>query len=430
MPDVLDRWFVRRRASRQAPAAPPGDPADARGDAPYWALTADRLFERLGASPGGLTSAEAEVRLRRDGPNRVRSRTARTRARVLLAQLESPLLLLLIFAAVVSGFTGEWVDAAIVFLIVGASVGIGYQREYAAQNAAEALERRLRSHASVVRDRRLVSRPLEEVVAGDVVTLGAGSLVPGDGVILEATDFFVSEAALTGESFPVEKHPGVSAPAAQIAARTNCVFLGTHVRSGCATCLIARTGGATEFGAIAARVTLRRPLTEFDRGIQRFGYLLTTAMLVMVLLVFLAHVMHGRPAVETLLFAVALAVGLSPELLPAILSVNLARGAQSMAGAGVLVRRLNAIENLGSMDVLCTDKTGTLTEGVIRMEGAYDTSGAPSPHVLALPPSMRHCRPDPAIRWTRRFSRRTCRSSPASRSWERCRSTSCAAAPR
>jgi Mg2+-importing ATPase len=162
------------------------------------------------------------------------------------------------------------------------------------------------------------------------------------------------------------------------------VFLGTNVRSGTARCLVVRTGAATEFGAVAARLNLRPPETEFDRGIRRFGYLLTSAMLLLVLLVFAAHALRGRPAVETFLFSVALAVGLSPELLPAILSVNLARGARMMARHGVIVRRLNAIENLGSMDVLCTDKTGTLTEGVVRLEGAYDAQGVRSADVLML----------------------------------------------
>ena len=166
--------------------------------------------------------------------------------------------------------------------------------------------------------------------------------------------------------------------------RATCVFLGTNVRSGTARCLVVATGEATAFGAVAERLRLRPPETEFDRGIRHFGYLLTSAMLVMVLLVFVAHALRGRPPVDTLLFSVALAVGLSPELLPAILSVNLARGAQMMATRGVLVRHLSAIENLGSMNVLCTDKTGTLTEGVVTLEGAYDAAARPSTHVLEL----------------------------------------------
>jgi Mg2+-importing ATPase len=348
----------------------------------FWSLEASSLAAALGSRPEGLSAAEAAERLQRHGPNRLRERSTLTRLGVFARQFRSPLVFLLVFAALVSGMSGEFVDAAIVLAIVLATTGIGYSREYSAQTAAAALRAHLRIRTSVLRDGRAADVPAEDVVPGDVVVLSAGSLVPADGVIIEATDFYVSEAALTGESFPVPKQPGRVDPHATLVQRTNCVFLGTNVRSGVATCLIVHTGSETEFGAIARRLTVPPPEAEFDRGIRRFGYLLTSAMLLMVLLVFVAHMFRGRPPVETLLFAVALAVGLSPELLPAILTINLARGAQMMARRGVLVRRLNAIENLGSMNILCTDKTGTLTEGVVQVEGAYDALGASSPDVL------------------------------------------------
>jgi Mg2+-importing ATPase len=325
---------------------------------------------------------EAAGRLRTLGRNALDTERRLSRLRVLWNQIRSPLLLLLVFAAVVSALTGEWVDAIIVGAIVVATAGIGYQREYSAQAAAAALRARVKTHVGVLRDGRVTQVPLEEIVPGDVVLLAAGSLVPADAVVLEAADCHVSEAVLTGESFPVEKEPGVAAPETPLSKRTNCVFLGTNVRSGTARCLVVATGPATHFGDIAHRLALRPPETEFDRGIRRFGELLTSAMLVMVLLVFVAHVFRGRPPVETLLFSIALAVGLSPELLPAILNVNLARAAEMMARQGVLVRRLNAIENLGSMNVLCTDKTGTLTEGVVQVEGAYDPDGIRDEGVL------------------------------------------------
>jgi Mg2+-importing ATPase len=349
----------------------------------YWALEPEAVAGRLGA-PGGLSTADAAARLRIYGPNELREHARLTRLRVLARQLQSPLLLLLVFAAAASALTAEWIDAAIVLAVVVAAAGIGYAREYSAQSAAVALRARVRSRARVTRDGRDVTVPFEEIVPGDLVLLSAGSLVPADAVLLDATDFFVSEAVLTGESFPVEKKAGPVARSATLRERVNCVFMGTNVRSGTARCIVVETGASTQFGAIAERLILRPPETEFDRGIRRFGYLLTTAMFLMVLLVFVAHMFRERPPIETLLFSIALAVGLSPELLPAILSVNLARGARMMARRGVLVRRLNAIENLGSMDVLCTDKTGTLTEGVVRVEGAYDSSGAPSDEVLEL----------------------------------------------
>ena len=348
----------------------------------YWALDVDELVTQLHSTADGLSAVEAEARLREHGPNELGEHRPLSRTGVLVGQLRSPLLLLLVFAAAASALSGEWLDSGIVLTIVVATVGIGYSREYSAQAAAAALRARVRVLASVLRDGRPVPVPIEQVVPGDVVLLSAGSLVPAGGVMLAATDCFISEAVLTGESFPVEKKTERSLPGAGLAQRRNCVFLGTNVRSGLARCLVVKTGTATAFGAIAHRLTLRPPETEFDRGIRRFGYLLTSAMLLMVLLVFVAHMFRGRPPVDTLLFAVALAVGLSPELLPAILSVNLARGAQLMARHGVLVRRLNAIENLGSVDVLCTDKTGTLTEGVVQLEGSYDAAGVRSSDVL------------------------------------------------
>jgi Mg2+-importing ATPase len=350
----------------------------------YWSLEPSEVLRRLGSSAGGLSSEAAEERLHRFGKNELKEEQGLSRARTFWNQIKSPLLLLLLFAAAVSGASGEWTDAFIVSAIVFVTVGIGFQREYEAQSAAATLRRRVKTLVRVLRDGTPQSQPLELVVPGDVVLLSAGSVVPGDGIVLDATDCHVSEAVLTGESFPTEKAAGVLAVGTPIAKRTNSVFLGTNVRSGAARCVIVATGPATEFGAIASRLSLKPPETEFDRGVRHFGYLLTSAMSLMVLLVFAAHVLRGRPPIETLLFAIALAVGLSPELLPAILTVNLARGAQSMAKRGVLVRHLNAIENLGSMDILCTDKTGTLTEGVVHVEGAYAPSGHGSDEVLKL----------------------------------------------
>ncbi|HEU5320350.1 MAG TPA: magnesium-translocating P-type ATPase [Methylomirabilota bacterium] len=347
-------------------------------------MAPEELARRLGTAAEGLSSAEAARRLAEHGFNEADRHRAPSRMRVLWNQLRSPLLLILLFAAGMSALTAEWVDASIVLAILLASVGLGYSREYRAQTAAARLGARVRAQARVLRDGLPRAVPLREVVPGDVALLSAGSLVPGDAVLLDAADFSVNEALLTGESFPVEKRPGVVPEAAGLPERTNCVFLGTNVRSGAARCLVVGTGPATHFGAIAHRLTLRPPETEFEGGLRRFGYLLTTAMFVMVVVVFTANTVLGRPPVETLLFSVALAVGLSPELLPAILGINLARGAQTMARHGVLVKQLNAIENLGSMDVLCTDKTGTLTEGVVRLEGAYDERAEPSAEVLEL----------------------------------------------
>ena len=365
-------------------AIPDRAQAAAAGKLPYWSLEPTEVIRQLRTANDGLTTGEAAQRLAQLGHNIVGEREGFTRLGVLWNQLRSPLLLLLVFAAGASIATGEWTDAVIVIAIVVASAGIGYSREYRAQSAAAELRAKVQVHATVLRDGQPRPVPIQEVVPGDVALLSAGSVVPADSVLLEAADCFVNEAVLTGESFPVQKEPGPVAEATPLARRSNSLHLGTSVRSGSARCLVVATGAATEFGAIAHRLTLRPPETEFDRGIRHFGYLLTTAMTVMMVVVLVINLLLGRPLVETLLFAIALAVGLSPELLPAILSVNLARGAHNMAQHGVLVRHLNAIENLGSMDVLCTDKTGTLTEGVVRLDGAWDGIGNASASVLEL----------------------------------------------
>src|SRR5262245_21430749 len=350
----------------------------------YWTKEPGEVAKDLGCGLKGLSSSDAARRLRIYGRNVIREREEVSRLRVLWAQVRSPLQLLLIFAAGASALTGEWTDAAIVLVIVIVSAGVGYSREYSANLAASLLQARISVLTKTLRDDVVTMVPFDEVVPGDVVFLAAGSLISADALLLDASDCYVSEAALTGESFPVEKRPDPVAATARLAERTNCVFAGSNVRSGTARCLVVGTGRATQFGMIAHRLSLRPPETEFDRGIRRFGYMLTVAMLVITLVVFAVNVFRGRPPVETLLFAIALAVGLSPELLPAILSVNLSRGAQAMSAQGVLVRHLNAIENLGSMDVLCTDKTGTLTEGVVKVEAACGLDGSASGEVLEL----------------------------------------------
>ncbi len=350
----------------------------------YWALDPVAAGDRVGSTAAGLTSAEAERRLAAEGPNEIHASAGPSRARVVWRQIRSPLVLLLVFAATVSTATGEWIDASIVGLILASSVGIGYVREYRAETAIAALLDRVRITADVIRDGVLQTIPVRDMVPGDVFLLAAGSIVPADAILLDAVELHVDDAVLTGESFPVVKRIGTVAANATIRERTNCVQFGTNVRSGTARALAMGTGSKTEFGAIASRLAMRAPETELERGLRHFGMLLLVAMLVMVIVVSMANVLLGRPIVDTMLFAIALAVGLSPELLPAIIGVNLSRSAQVLARAGVLVRRLAAIENLGSMDVLCTDKTGTLTAGVVRAEGAFDPRGVPSDAVMQL----------------------------------------------
>jgi Mg2+-importing ATPase len=357
---------------------------NARRAEAYWCRNPDELLIALGTSGAGLAEDEATARLARYGENAVAATEMASTARLLLRQVESPLVLILIFGACVSLLLREWTDAAIILLIVAGSSFLGFVQEYRASAAVARLRDRLALKVSAVRSgaRRLVDA--RRIVPGDIVELSAGNLVPADGVVLECRDFLVSEAALTGESFPVEKAAGRAAADAPLSQRTNSVFLGTSVRSGTARVLIVETGVRTEFGRIAGRLARVAPETEFAHGLRQFGYLLTRVMVVMVLFVLTINLLWHRPVVDSLLFAVALAVGLSPELLPAIVSITLSSGARRMAQQGVIVRRLEAIENLGSIDILCTDKTGTLTEGVVELSAAVNAEGGESEEVRRL----------------------------------------------
>jgi Mg2+-importing ATPase len=361
----------------------PEDPsAQAFEPGTYWNRSAESLLAELHSSPEGLGTGEAQERLETFGPNLLEARKRVTALGLFFGQFKSPIVLILLFATVLSAVLGDWVDAAIILVIVLGSATLSFLQEHSASNAAQKLRAQVMVRATVLRDGQPSSIPAEEVVPGDVVLLSAGDLVPADGALLTARDLFVSQAVLTGETFPVEKEAGVVKARASLPERTNCVFMGTSVRSGTAQALMVQTGPATSFGRIAKRLTLRPPETEFERGIRRLGFLLTQVMFVLVLVVFAINVFFQKPVLDSLLFSVALAVGLTPQLLPAIINVNLSRGSQAMAAKGVIVRRLAAIENFGSMDVLCTDKTGTLTEGVVRLDGALDVEGQPSDEVM------------------------------------------------
>jgi Mg2+-importing ATPase len=303
--------------------------------------------------------------------------------RLFLRQFSNPLVAILVVAAVVSALLGEATDSGIIVIVLLGSTILTLVQEHRAGTAVERLRSMVVLRSRVIRDGTEIMIPAAELVPGDVVLLSAGTLIPADGRLLEARDLFVNQGVLTGESMPVEKTPGVTAAGASLAERTNVLFMGTSVRSGTGRIVVAGTGTRTAYGDIAWRLSLRPPATEFERGLHRFGYLLTRIILLLVVAVFAANVFLHRPPVESLLFSVALAVGISPELLPAILSVTLAHGAREMAKAGVIVRRLNSIENFGSMDILCSDKTGTLTEGAIRLREAVNPVGNRSETVLA-----------------------------------------------
>ncbi|MCL5059309.1 MAG: magnesium-translocating P-type ATPase [Candidatus Thermoplasmatota archaeon] len=365
-------------------------PAPHRQDLParLWQQPLAELLAMLGTRPEGLDEAEAAARLVRVGPNLLHPRAERALLLEFLAHFRNPLVLVLLAASAIAGFLGDVRSFAVIGAIVLMSVTLDFVQEYRAGRAAEHLKRQVALRASVLRGGAAREVAVADLVPGDVVLLAAGDLVPADGRVLEARDLFVNQALLTGESYPVEKHAADIGPdqssGGDIAAATNAVFMGTSIISGSARVVLAHTGSDTALGQIADTLARRPPSTAFERGTQAFGNLILRLTLLLVLFVLLVNALFHRPLLESFLFAVALAVGLTPELLPMVVSVTLSQGAMRLARRRVIVKRLSAVQDLGGIDVLCTDKTGTLTEGRIRLERHVDAAGEDSSRVLEL----------------------------------------------
>jgi len=331
----------------------------------------------------GLTSQEAAAKLEQVGPNDPARRQRSFALAELLRLFLNPLVLILLIAAVVSAFLGQAVDAGIIIAIVVLSVAIDSAQTYRSQRAVEKLRDRVAPTATVLRDGKWQEIHRTDVVPGDLVRLAAGDLVPADCRLLAARDLYVQQAALTGESLPVEKQTnGAEVSTGPDAA--NMVFLGTSIVSGSATALVVATGTQTSFGDIAARLAARPEETAFDRGLKDFSLLLTRTVFFLVLFLLGVSAILYRDMLQSLLFVVALAVGLTPEFLPMITSVTLANGARAMAAKKVIIKHLSAIQNFGSIDVLCSDKTGTLTSGQMVLDHSFNPFGEPSERAFAL----------------------------------------------
>jgi Mg2+-importing ATPase len=346
-------------------------------------LPFDELLHRLNTSQSGLASEEVEKRLETYGYNELAKRKRRTAAVQVLLRIANPLIIILLIAGFIAGYLGDRAEAVIIFFIIFLSVTLDYYQESKAEKAAEMLKERVITTTTVLRDGVKQEVKLSQIVPGDIVSLSAGDIVPADARVMDAKDLFIDQSALTGESFPVEKT--VAAPKVKSATITewyNCLFLGTSVVSGTATAVVIKTGNSTEYGKIAQRLVARERETEFERGLRRFGFLIMEVTILLVLFVFLINALFLRGVLESLLFAVALAVGLTPELLPMIVSLCLSKGALAMSEKGVIVKRLRAIQNFGSMDILCTDKTGTLTENKITLVLHVDMEGNDDEKVL------------------------------------------------
>ena len=349
---------------------------------PWWTSAPNVIAESN--SGNGLGSRQVAELLQQYGPNRFVESLEPSAWQQYLGQFRNPLVLILLLASMVSALLGELTNCLIIATIVVASVTLDFFQEYRARNAAEQLRQSIALSCRVVRDgvEQLVAA--SQIVPGDVLLLKAGDLVPADGWVIEVRDCFVNQSVLTGESYPVEKTTRIQTPSVDLQSATHVMFMGSSVVSGSARIQIVRTGSATEMGSMAGRIASPRVLTSFDIGTRRFNTLILRLTMLMVLFVLMVNLVSHKPWLESFLFALALAVGLTPELLPMVVSVTLARGAIRMAREQVIVKRQSAIQDLGSMDVLCTDKTGTLTEAQIHMESHVDALGRDSARVLQL----------------------------------------------
>ena len=338
----------------------------------FWRLPAEALSAQLGCALRGLSAAEADERLARFGPNSDAPPRIEGAARAILRRLLEPLSLILLVAGIISMLTGDDIGGLIIVLILALSIGLDTIQEGHAVRAAEILRRSVALKAEVNRDGAFVDIDVEHVVPGDLLRVRAGDIIPADALILESTAFTAGEAALTGEPYPVQKHAG---PCAGPDDTSNALFRGAVAQTGEAIALVVRTGRDTVFGAAASALAETQAPSPFERDLREFGLVIARTTLALVLVVLTIRVVFGRPVLDSLLFAVALAVGLTPELLPMITTVTLSRGALRMAGRKVIVKRLAAIHDLGAMTVLCTDKTGTLTSAEITLARSLDAAG-------------------------------------------------------
>ena len=348
----------------------------------FWSIPSAEMLQRLESTPLGLTDREAERRLSLYGSNLLKPKKRSDAFTLLLSQFKSPIILILLFATGLSFCLHDSMNALIILVIVLVSGLLGFWQERGAAQAVEKLLAIVQIAVPVLREGIEKKIPLEDIVPGDVVLVTGGEVIPGDCLVLESNTLYVDEATLTGETYPVRKSVRADDADTPLSRRKGVLWMGTHAVSGSGKALVVNTGKQTEFGKVSERLKLRPQETEFELGVRRFGYFLMEVTLVLVIAIFGINAYLQHPILDSFLFSLALAVGLTPQLLPALITINLAHGAKDMAREKVIVKRLASIENFGSMNVLCSDKTGTLTEGVVRLNSAVNVDGEPNDKVL------------------------------------------------
>jgi P-type Mg2+ transporter len=348
----------------------------------FWTHTPAALFLELNTSENGLTQDQAfKIQQEKKNKSRIQKPWVRDLG-LLLSQYKNPLILLLVFAVILSTVLGEYSESIIILIVLLLTGILGFFQERNAGRAVEKLRQLVHNKVTVKRDGKEKDIFVDEIVPGDIIILNAGDIIAADGYIIEAKDLHVNESVLTGESFPAEKFTGNCAITAPLSKVTNAVFKGTSVINGTATVLAVNTDDDTILGKIGYSLQKEEMPTAFEKGITKFGYLLMSLTIVISVAILIINLALHKPLFDSILFALALAVGLAPELLPAIVTITLSAGAKRMAGKKVIVKKLSAIQNLGEIDILCSDKTGTITEGIVKLNSAIDTNGNESSKVL------------------------------------------------
>lgn len=351
--------------------------------APFWSQTADSLLSLLQSSATGLTGSEAANRL--SSNNRsipIKARWKRDLA-LLVSQFKSPLVLLLVAGVILSAVLGETSDAFIILFILLATGFMGFFQERNAGRAVEKLQAIIQLKCNALRDGKIREVTTHDIVPGDVLVFAAGDIVPADCLLLEANELHANEASLTGESYPARKAPGVADAASPISKRTNCLWQGSNIISGSGKAVVVYTGKDTVFGQIS-QSTDQTVVTSFEKGIKRFGYFLMQITVILCIIILAINLYFHKPFADSILFALALAVGMAPELLPAIMTIAMSAGAKRMATKKVIVKKLSCILNFGEVNLLCTDKTGTITEGIIKVTAIKDITGNESAFAAKL----------------------------------------------
>ena len=350
----------------------------------FWTYESKDMLKKLNADENGLSSREAEKRIDKYGQNILEERRSSSNLEMFINQFKSPIIIILIFAAVLSIFLKDYTDGIIILIIIMISSLLSYSHESKANNAVKKLLSSVSVTSSVLRDGKFEEIDNAMLTVGDIINVKTGDMIPADCLIIEANSLSMDESSLTGETFPVEKNNQKVSADTVLSNRKDSLWMGTHVISGSGRAVIVNLAKDSEFGKITASLSEKDSATDFEKGIKNFGNLILHVTTFLIGLIFVFNIFLNKPFLESFMFALALSVGLTPQMLPAIISVNLSQGAKRMSEQGVIVKKLNAIENFGSMTVMCSDKTGTITQGKVKLDAALDCNGNKSDEVCKL----------------------------------------------